>query len=164
MGHGTVRYLVGILGVIGLALSPAFAAAPRNAVIDPGRGIGPALLGMAVDTLVQKLGTADFIKENDDGSTTYEWGLLSSGALPDAVLWAIVEGDTIVVKVGTDAELYQTSSGLHVGVSAGEFAKRYGRPVDTPGPGLYVFSQGIGIAVESRGNVVAIWTEPGMPR
>jgi hypothetical protein len=160
MRHWSVRYLVGILGILGLVLSPAFAAPGPNAVIDPGRGIAPALLGMTADILLQALGTADFERENDDGSTTYEWGLLSGDDLPDAVLWVVVDDATVVAKVGTDADQYQTSSGLRVGIPAGEFVKQYGSPANNPGPGLYVFSSGIGIAVDSQGNVAAIWTEP----
>ncbi len=76
------------------------------------------------------------------------------------MLWVVVGDNAIVAKVGTDANLYQTPSGLRVGISAGEFVKYYGSPVDSRGPGLYVFSQGIGIAVESHGNVATIWTEP----
>ena len=159
MRHWTVGYLVGTLGILGLALSPAFAAPLPNAVIDPGQGIGPVLLGMTADKLLQALGTADFERENDDGSTTYEWGLLSGDDLPDAVLWVVVD-DTVVAKVGTDADQYQTSSGLRVGISAGEFMKQYGRPANNPGPGLYVFTSGIGIAVDPQSNVAAIWTEP----
>jgi len=160
MRHRTVGYLVAILGILGLALSPAAAAPPPSAVIDPGRGISPALLGMTADELLRALGPVDFERENDDGSTTYEWGLLSGDDFPDAVLWVTVDDSTVVAKVGTDVDQYETSSGLRVGLPAREFAKQYGSPVNNPGPGLYVFSAGIGIAVDSQGNVAAIWTEP----
>ena len=151
-------YVLGFFGVLALALSPAFAAAPHDAVIDPGHGIGPAALGMTGDKLVEALGTADFQKANEDGTVLYEWGLLTQGDLPDAVLWALTDGGA-VAKVGTDGGTYQTSSGLGVGSLVEEFVKQYGSPAENPAPGFYVFSQGIGIAVGSGGSVATIWIE-----
>jgi hypothetical protein len=119
MRHWTVGYLVGTLGILGLALSPAFAAPLPNGVIDPGQGIGLVLLGMTADKHLQALGTADFERENDDGSTTYERGLLSGDDLPDAVLWVVVD-DTVVAKVDTEAAQYQTSSGIGWGSLPGD--------------------------------------------
>lgn len=151
-------YMLGFLGVLALALSPAFAAVAHDGVIDPGHGIGPAALGMTGDKLLEVLGTADFQKANEDGTVLYEWGLLTRGELPDAVLWALTDGGA-VAKVGTDGGTYQTSAGLGVGSMVEEFVKQYGSPAENPAPGFYVFSQGIGIAVGSGGSVATIWIE-----
>lgn len=43
--HRTVWYLVGLLGIIGVALNPAFAAPPPNAVIDQAEALGPRSSG-----------------------------------------------------------------------------------------------------------------------
>jgi hypothetical protein len=158
MRSSLARYTLATLGVLLLALSPAFSAVPQDVVIDPGHGIGPAALGMTGDRLLESLGKADFEKENDDGTILYEWGLLTQGDLPDAMLWTLVDGGA-VVKVGTDGGTYQTSSGLRVGNSAQEFVKQYGFPAENPAPGFYVFSQGLGIAIGSDGSVATIWVE-----
>ena len=152
------RHVVGILCVAVLAVSPAFAELPQVGVIDPGRGIGPAALGMAADQLLGALGRADFEQNGDEGSVLYEWGLLSEGDVPDAVLWALVD-DGIVVKVGTDGAKYRTSSGLSVGSSADEFVKQFGLPTQNPVEGSYLFRQGIGIAVGPDGKAIVIWIE-----
>lgn len=158
MRYTLVGSLVGMLAVLSLALNPVFAAPPKDAVIDPGNGIGAAALGMTAVDLVRALGKEDFKTENDDGSVLYEWGLLTGGEVPDALIWAVVDG-TVAVKIGTDAEQYQTSSGLHVGTAAEEFVKQYGTPAENPAPGMYVFPQGIGIAVQSDGSVGSVWIE-----
>lgn len=149
---------IGILCVLALALTPAFAEAPEGGVIDPGHGIGPVTLGMAADKLVASLGEADFRKENDDGTTLYEWGLLTQDYVPDATLWALVDSGA-VAKVGTDAGKYQTPSGLSVISPPEEFVKAFGFPAETLAPGFYMFRQGIGIALGANGNVHSIWIE-----
>lgn len=158
MRNTIARCTLGILGILALALSPVFAAAPQDAVIDPGHGIGPAAIGMTGDRLLESLGQADFQKKNDDGTILYEWGLLTQEDLPEAVLWALVD-DGAVVKVGTDGGKYQTSFGLGVGSSAKDFVSQYGFPAKNPAPGFYIFRQGIGIAVGSDGGAAAIWIE-----
>lgn len=149
---------IGILCVLALVLTPALAEVPESGVIDPGHGIGPAALGMGADRLLESLGRADYQKDNDDGTTLYEWGLLTQDDLPDAVLWVLVETGS-VTKVGTDGGKFQTSSGLGVGSSLQEFVRAFGFPTTNPAPGFYVFRQGIGIAVGSDGNVHTIWIE-----
>ncbi|HEX4836388.1 MAG TPA: hypothetical protein VFW01_08645 [bacterium] len=158
MRHTVAQCMVGTLCVLALALTPAFAEVPEDGVIDPGHGIGPAALGMPADKLVESLGKADFQKDNDDGTILYEWGLLTQGDLPDAVLWVLIDSGS-VAKVGTDGGKYQTSSGLRVGSSAEDFVRAFGFPAKNPAPGFYVFRQGIGIAVGSGGNVHTIWIE-----
>lgn len=158
MRHNVAQCGLGILCLLALALTPAFAEVPEDGVIDPGHGIGPAALGMGADKLLGALGKADFQKENEDGTTLYEWGLLTQGDLPDAVLWVLIDGGS-VAKVGTDGGKYQTPSGLGVGSSAEEFVRAFGFPAKNPAPGFYVFRQGIGIAVGTNGNVHTIWIE-----
>ena len=152
------RYPLGILVILAFTLGPAFAAAPENAIIDPGRGIGPVALGITADRVLEALGSADFQKNNDDGTILYEWGLLTQGDLPDATLWVLIDDGT-VAKVGTDGEMYRTPSGLRVGSSAEDFVKQYGFPAENPAPGFYIFRQGIGIAVGSEGGATNIWVE-----
>ena len=149
---------IGILCVLALVLTPALAEVSESGVIDPGHAIGPAALGMAADRLLESLGRADYQKDNDDGTTLYEWGLLTQDDLPDAVLWVLVETGS-VTKVGTDGGKFQTSSGLGVGSSPEDFVRAFGFPATNPAPGFYVFHQGIGIAVGSDGNVHTIWIE-----
>lgn len=150
--------VVGILCVLALALTPGFAEAPTDGVIDPGHAIGPAALGMTADKLLESLGQADFQKENDDGTILFEWGLLTQGDIPNAILWALVDSGA-VAKVGTDGGKYQTSTGLGVGSSAEEFVRTFGFPATNPAPRFYVFAQGIGIAVGTNGIVETIWIE-----
>ena len=150
--------VLGTFWVLTLALAPAFGEAPEGGVIDPGHGIGPAALGMTADKLVDSLGKADFRKDNDDGTTLYEWGLLTQGDVPDASLWVLVDSGG-VAKVGTDGGKYQTSTGLGVGSSPEDFVRAFGFPAKNPAPGFYVFRQGIGISVGTDRNVHTIWIE-----
>lgn len=150
--------VVGMLCVLALGLTPGFAEAPKDGVIDPGHAIGPAALGMTADKLLEFFGPADFEKENSDGTFLFEWGLLTQSDIPHAILWALV-GAGAVARVGTDGGTYQTSTGLGVGSSAEEFVRTFGFPATNPAPGAYVFPQGIGIAVGTNGIVETIWIE-----
>ena len=140
---------------------PAYALDLKSDLIVPGSRTGPAVLGDDINTLIGTLGKPDFTKDNEDGSSLNEWGILdqTNANIPDAVLWVLVDNGKII-KAGTDGtNTYKTADNLGVGNTAADFVNKYGWPARNPAPMFFIFNNNLGISIQQDGTVRTVWVE-----
>jgi len=154
-----MKLAAGVL-ILVMSMATTVYAALHPGLIVPGSHIGEAAIGQDGQILQDALGKPDFQKDNDDGTTLLEWGLLEqSGAIPDATLWVLLDQGK-VIKVGTDGgNIYKDGNGLGPGDTLDKFVGVYGVPSSNPAPFFFVFHQGIGVSVRSDGTVRSVWVE-----
>lgn len=153
---GRLKLFVVLACVLTLAALAA-AQVPLNMTVNPGEGIGTAILGMNEQQLVRTFGRPEY--RSDDQGVLLEWGVLpNTGDPPDALLWVLLDDDE-TIRVGTDVDRFRTVEGVKVGSNDDELVQIYGREALIDPPFVVYPNRGIGFAVVNK-NVISMFVFP----
>jgi len=150
---------------IGLVLLLLSFAAPgqtqpaSDLLIVPGTGIGQIALGQPISLIIGLLGDPRFTYKADNGFMVYAWfdnTQSGPGHRAGRGLSAIVDSTTTVVEVQAYYDpRYQTSDGLHVGLTPAQVRAKLGEPSRVMSQ-----SDGYTILYRSRGIAFHVATNP----